>query len=102
RLKLGSKRLPHILAFNIEWTYLTNNPQTSNALSKTSFAKPSHAKSTPQVINKTNSQNMNETLTPTTSFVNKTNTSSVNNNIPAEPTYFNTPILQGEQSDTNR
>ncbi|CAG8854955.1 34298_t:CDS:2, partial [Gigaspora margarita] len=30
RLKLGSKRLPHILASDIEWTYPTNDPQPSN------------------------------------------------------------------------
>ncbi|CAG8518498.1 6205_t:CDS:2 [Racocetra fulgida] len=63
---------------------------------------PSHAESTPQVINKTSLQNMNETLTPATFFANETNTSLINNNIPAEPTHSDTPIIQGEKSDTNR
>ncbi|CAG8448843.1 10009_t:CDS:2 [Racocetra fulgida] len=53
----------------------------------TSSARPSYTESTPQVINETNSQNTNETLTPATFFANETNTSSVNNNIHAKPTH---------------
>ncbi|CAG8622874.1 14680_t:CDS:2, partial [Racocetra persica] len=30
-LKLGSKRLPHILTSDIKWTYAINNPQPSHA-----------------------------------------------------------------------
>ncbi|CAG8503623.1 17202_t:CDS:2 [Dentiscutata heterogama] len=101
RLKLGSKKLPPILASDIEWTYPTSNPQTSNTSSKASSARPSHTESTQQVINEPNSQNMNKTLTPTASFANETNT-SINNNIPVEPTHFDTPILQGKKSDTNK
>ncbi|CAG8681759.1 15894_t:CDS:2 [Dentiscutata heterogama] len=66
-----------------------------------SSAGPSHAESTQQVINEPNSQNTNETLTPTASFANETNT-SINNNIPIEPTHSDTSILQGEKSDTNK
>ncbi|CAG8724422.1 4399_t:CDS:2 [Dentiscutata heterogama] len=33
QLKLGSKKLPHILASDIEWIYPTSNPQTSNTSS---------------------------------------------------------------------
>ncbi|CAG8494098.1 3494_t:CDS:2, partial [Cetraspora pellucida] len=37
-LKVGSKRLPHILASDIEWTYATNDPQPSDT---SSIRKPS-------------------------------------------------------------
>ncbi|CAG8746129.1 5093_t:CDS:2, partial [Dentiscutata heterogama] len=78
-----------------------NGEVISRIQKKASSARPSHTESTQQVINEPNLQNTNETLTPIASFANKTNT-SINNNIPIEPTHSDTPILQGEKSDTNK
>ncbi|CAG8669683.1 2899_t:CDS:2 [Gigaspora margarita] len=105
QLKLGSKRLPHVLASDIEWTYLTNDPQPSNASSivsqiqkEASPAGSSHVVSTPQVINEPSTQTADETLNPTTSCTN----TSVNNNAPTEPIHSDAPILQGEKLEANR